>query len=117
MINKNGLTSDKVIKNRKKYGNNSLTKKNNDTFFKLLLETLSDPIIKILLIALGIKTIFLIKDFDWYETVGIVIAIMVASLISSMTNGDHRLFPENYSTTKLRRQYRTHENGESYRIR
>ena len=30
MINKNGLTSDEVIKNRKKYGNNSLTKKNND---------------------------------------------------------------------------------------
>ena len=39
----------------------------------------SDPIIKILLIALGIKTIFLIRDFDWYETVGIVLAILIAS--------------------------------------
>lgn len=106
MINKNGLTSDEVIKNRKKYGNNSLTKKNNDTFFKLLLETLSDPIIKILLIALGIKTIFLIKDFDWYETVGIVIAIMVASLISSISEyGSMRAFnklTEETSLTKVR---------------
>ena len=102
MINKNGLTSDEVIKNRKKYGNNSLTKKNNDTFFKLLLETLSDPIIKILLIALGIKTIFLIKDFDWYETVGIVIAIMVASLISSISEyGSMRSFNKLTEETSL----------------
>ena len=102
MINKNGLTSDEVIKNRKKYGNNSLTKKNNDTFFKLLLETLSDPIIKILLIALGIKTIFLIKDFDWYETVGIVIAIMVASLISSISEyGSMRAFNKLREETSL----------------
>ena len=102
MINKNGLTSDEVITNRKKYGNNSLTKKNNDTFFKLLLETLSDPIIKILLIALGIKTIFLIKDFDWYETVGIVIAIMVASLISSISEyGSMRAFNKLTEETSL----------------
>ena len=102
MINKNGLTCDEVIKNRKKYGNNSLTKKNNDTFFKLLLETLSDPIIKILLIALGIKTIFLIKDFDWYETVGIVIAIMVASLISSISEyGSMRAFNKLTEETSL----------------
>ena len=102
MINKNGLTNDEVIKNRKKYGNNSLTKKNNDTFFKLLLETLSDPIIKILLIALGIKTIFLIKDFDWYETVGIVIAIMVASLISSISEyGSMRAFNKLTEETSL----------------
>ena len=102
MINKNGLTCDEVIKNRKKYGNNSLTKKNTDTFFKLLLETLSDPIIKILLIALGIKTIFLIKDFDWYETVGIVIAIMVASLISSISEyGSMRAFNKLTEETSL----------------
>lgn len=71
-------------------------------FFKLLLETLSDPIIKILLIALGIKTIFLIKDFDWYETVGIVIAIMVASLISSISEyGSMRAFNKLTEETSL----------------
>ena len=64
---------------------NQFTKKKQDSFFKLLLMTFSDPIIKILLIALGIKTIFLIRDFDWYETVGIVIAIMIASLISAVS--------------------------------
>ena len=92
-MNYNGLTNEEVIKSRSKYGSNIFSKKQQDTFFKLLLETFSDPIIKILLIALGIKTIFLIKDFDWYETVGIVLAIMVASLISSISEyGSMRAF-------------------------
>lgn len=92
-MNVNGLTEEEVIQSRKKYGSNIFSKKKQETFFKLLLETFSDPIIKILLIALGIKTIFLIKDFDWYETVGIVIAIMVASLISSISEyGSMRAF-------------------------
>ena len=85
MINTNGLSNEEVIKSREKYGMNIFSKKKQDSFFKLLLETFGDPIIKILLIALGIKTIFLIRDFDWYETVGIVLAIMVASLISSIS--------------------------------
>lgn len=92
-MNNNGLTNEQVIINRGKYGKNIFTKKKQDTFFKLLMETFSDPIIKILLIALGIKTIFLIRDFDWYETVGIVLAIMVASLISSISEyGSMRAF-------------------------
>ncbi|MBQ6494940.1 MAG: calcium-translocating P-type ATPase, PMCA-type [Bacilli bacterium] len=81
----NGLTNKEVIVNRKKYGTNEITGVKKDTFFKLLLESLGDPIIRILLIALGIKTIFLIKDFDWYETVGIVISIIIASLISTIS--------------------------------
>ena len=93
MINNNGLSDKEVIINREKYGENIFTKKKQDTFFKLLLETFSDPIIKILLIALGIKMIFLIRDFDWYETVGIVLAILVASLISSISEyGSMRAF-------------------------
>ena len=93
MINNNGLSDEEVIINREKYGENIFTKKKQDTFLKLLLETFSDPIIKILLIALGIKIIFLFKDFDWYETVGIVLAILVASLISSISEyGSMRAF-------------------------
>lgn len=81
----NGLSDKEVINNRKKYGTNQIVGGKRDNFFKLFLESLGDPIIRILLIALGIKTIFLIKDFDWYETVGIVIAIIIASLISTIS--------------------------------
>ncbi|MCI8446729.1 MAG: calcium-translocating P-type ATPase, PMCA-type [Bacilli bacterium] len=80
-----GLTDKQVVENRSKYGSNQITSKKRDSFFKLLLQTLGDPIIKILLIALAIKTIFLIQNFDWYETVGIVIAIFLASFISTIS--------------------------------
>jgi len=85
MNNYQGLNEEEVIINRNKYGSNIFTKKNHDNFFKLVLETFSDPIIKILLIALGIKTLFLIRNFDWYETIGIIIAILFASLISAIS--------------------------------
>lgn len=89
----NGLTEEEVVQNRKKYGSNELSKKKRDSFFKLLIGTLGDPIIKILLIALAIKTVFLFKNFDWYETIGIVIAILLASLISSISEyGSEKAF-------------------------
>lgn len=81
----NGLTDEEVLESRKKYGSNELSKTKKDGFFRLLLSTLGDPIIKILLIALAIKTIFLFKNFDWYETIGIVISILLASFISSIS--------------------------------
>lgn len=82
---KNGLTQEEVIKSREKYGSNALENIDKISFFKKLLESLGDPIIRILIIALGIKMVFLIKDFDWYETVGIVIAIFIASFISTIS--------------------------------
>ena len=61
--------------------------------FSLFIETLGDPIIKILLIALFIKVIFLFKDFDYFETIGIVVAILVASLISAISEyGSNKAF-------------------------
>lgn len=93
MFNINGLSDEDVKQSRKKYGNNSISGKSRNTFFRLFIETLGDPIIKILLIALAIKTIFLFKDFDYFETVGIVLAILITSLISAISEfGSNRAF-------------------------
>lgn len=80
-----GLTDIEVIESRKKYGTNELTKIKKKTFFKILLESLGDPIIKILLIALAIKLLFIFSKYDWYETIGIAIAVMLASFISTIS--------------------------------
>lgn len=93
MYNTNGLKEDEVKESRKRYGSNSINEKNKNTFFNLFIETLGDPIIKILLIALAIKTIFLFRDFDYFETIGIVLAILVASLISAISEyGSNKAF-------------------------
>ena len=81
----NGLSDADVIKSRKEYGNNEISGSKRNSFFKLLLESLGDPIIKILLIALSVKLIFLFRDFDWFETIGILIAIFFASFISTIS--------------------------------
>lgn len=80
-----GLSNEAVEESRKKYGTNEITKQKKNTFLKLLLESLGDPIIKILLIALAIKVVVLFRNFDWYETIGILVAIFLASFISSIS--------------------------------
>lgn len=92
-MNNTGLNNEEVIKSRKKYGNNSINLSKQNKFINLLLESLGDPIIKILLIALAIKVIFLFKDFDFFETIGIVIAIFTATFISSLSEyGSEKAF-------------------------
>ena len=93
MKSNSGLTSREVEEQRKKYGSNNISIKKSNKFINILITSLSDPIIKILLIALAIKVIFLFSSFDWYETIGIVIAIFVASFISSISEyGSEKAF-------------------------
>lgn len=88
-----GLTDNEVIESRKKFGSNIINSNKKNSFIKQYIATLGDPIIRILLIALGIKTVFLIQNFDWYETVGIVIAIFLASFISTVSEyGSEKAF-------------------------
>lgn len=81
----NGLNNKEVQISRNKYGSNSLTKIKQKNLLSLILESLGDPMIKILLVVLGIKIFFLFQNSDWYETIGILIAIIIASLISALS--------------------------------
>ena len=80
-----GLSNEEVELNRKKYGTNSITNVKSKGFFRLLLESLGDPIIKILLVALAVKVVFLFQDSNYFETLGILIAIFLASFISTIS--------------------------------
>ncbi len=91
--NKDGLNDMEVEESRRDNGSNVITETKQNSFLGLLLESLGDPMIKILLIALAIKTIFLFQNFDWFETIGIVIAIFVASFISTISEyGSEKAF-------------------------
>lgn len=93
MFKVKGLSSDEVISSRKKYGTNKITERKRSTIFGFVLESLNDPIIKILLVALGIKIMFFINDSDIYETIGIIVAIILATVISSLSEyGSEKAF-------------------------
>lgn len=106
-----GLNDEAVIKARKEYGTNEITKQKKNTFLKLLLESLGDPIIKILLIALAIKVVVLFRNFDWYETIGILIAILLASFISTISEyGSEQAFSR-LQEESLKTKARVRRNG------
>ena len=57
----NGLTDKEVALSYEKYGTNTISTTQKNSFIKLVLESLGDPIIKILLIVLAVKTFFCFK--------------------------------------------------------
>ena len=100
MFDIKGLTKEEVLNNRKLYGSNKITEKKKTTILSLIIESLNDPIIKILLIALGIKILFFINDSDIYETIGIIVAIILATVISSLSEyGSEKAFQKLSNTT------------------
>ena len=90
---KTGLSSKEVSINRTKYGSNKLTIKKKNTFIRLVIESLSDPIIRILLIALAIKIVFLFQDSNIFETLGIAVSVFLATFISALSEyGSEKAF-------------------------
>ena len=81
-----GLTDLEVKSSREQYGSNTLTELPRDPLFKKFLGSLSDPMIIILLCALVIQLIlFFMGRAEWFEPVGILIAVLIASGVSSIT--------------------------------
>ncbi len=80
-----GLSQNQVEESAKKHGYNVITKKKRHSFFKQFISSFNDPIIKILLGALFFNALFWIRDFDPYEAVGIILAILISTLISALS--------------------------------
>ena len=80
-----GLTEAEASDSREKYGQNKLSAAKRISFFRRFLSNLGDPVIKILLAALAINLLFLIRGGDIYETVGIGISVLLATLISTLS--------------------------------
>ena len=77
-----GLTSEEVRRSKEKHGDNRLERQKTKGFFKRYIENLNDPIIKILIGALVINAIASLGRINWAETLGIVAAILIATMVS-----------------------------------
>ena len=80
-----GLSEREVEESRKKYGRNILSPAKKKSFMRKFFENLSDPVVKILIGALVINIIFMFKRANWVETVGIAVSILLATLISTLS--------------------------------
>lgn len=85
-MEKRGLTAEQVEQSRKEHGSNVLTQIPPDPLWKKILEGFKDPMIMILLVALVIQIVLVILGkAEWYEPVGVLIAIMIANGVSSVS--------------------------------
>lgn len=79
------LTKQQVETSRRLHGNNTLPKTERPSFWRQFLAGFGDPIIKILLAALGLNLIVMFRKSDWFEAVGIAAAILLATLVSTLS--------------------------------
>lgn len=76
-----GLDESEVLKNRISYGMNILTPPKRESMWKLYLDKYRDPIVIILLFAAAVSLILAFINQEFIETIGIFIAIFLATTI------------------------------------
>ena len=102
-----GLTDNEVLLSREKHGNNSLKKERSKSFFRRFIENLSDPIIRILLIALGIQIVVTMGKCDFLEIGGIIVAILISTTVSTVSE---------YTSEKSFERLKDSESGEKTHV-
>ncbi len=81
-----GLTQDEVKRSRLEHGTNALTCKEPPGFWTKYFEKFSDPIIIILLVALGINVVFtFLGKVDWFECFGIFLSVLISTFVGAFS--------------------------------
>ncbi len=81
-----GLNENEVKTSRAEHGDNSLSQREKITFWKKYSEKFDDPIIVILLVALGINVIFTFYGMaDWFECFGIFLSVLIATFVGAIS--------------------------------
>lgn len=85
-MKRTGLTAEQVEESRNKHGSNSLTQIPAEPLWKKILKGFKDPMIMILLVALAVQVVlFFLGQAEWFEPAGILIAIMIANGVASVS--------------------------------
>ncbi len=81
-----GLTQDEVKRSRLENGTNALSHKEPPGFWAKYREKFNDPIIIILLAALGINVIFtFLGKVDWFECFGIFLSVLISTFVGAFS--------------------------------
>lgn len=93
-MNFQGLTDKQVEESRAKHGSNSLSELKKEGFWDKLKDNFGDPMIKILVVALLVNVVIFVLaktgvlqgvEAEWYEPLGIAIAIVLATFVSTFS--------------------------------
>lgn len=119
-MKKFGLTDQEVAESKQKYGDNSMTEQAHEGFFDKLKGNLGDPMIKILIVALLINIVLSILGYtgvikegypEWYEPLGIFVAICLATLVSTFSEYRNENAFQKLQEEASRIMVKTYRNG------
>ncbi len=80
-----GLSEKDVSLSKERHGDNALVRHKKQSFLREFMMNFGDPIIKILLVALVANIVIRLRDFNWYETIGIAAAILISTFVSTLS--------------------------------
>ena len=80
-----GLSANEVEISRDKNGRNVISTGKRMNFFKSFISNLSDPIIRVLIIAMSVSIVFKFPNINWLETGGIGVSVLIATLVSTIS--------------------------------
>ena len=84
-----GVKSAEAETLRQKYGSNKLTQLATETLAQKIIKGFKDPMIMILLVALAVQLIlFALGQAEWFEPVGILIAIIIANGVAAVSENN-----------------------------
>ncbi|MDR0330946.1 MAG: calcium-translocating P-type ATPase, PMCA-type [Chitinispirillales bacterium] len=115
-----GLTDSQAAESKARSGDNRLTELARESFFDKLKANFGDPMIKILLVALAINAGLVIgtqtgfitgEKIAWYEPVGIAVAILIATLVSTFSEYRNENAFQKLQEDASRIQVKTYRNG------
>jgi len=113
---KRGLTEAEAERSRQLHGTNELSRKKGKSFISHFISNLSDPVIRILLIALVVNLLFVFWGGDILETIGIGISVFLATLISTLSERGSEAAFRRLSEELGRADVRVMRNGKLCRI-
>lgn len=119
-MKKFGLTDKEVAESKQKYGDNSMTEQAHESFWDKLKGNLGDPMIKILIVALLINVVLSILGYagvikegapEWFEPLGIFVAICLATLVSTFSEYRNENAFQKLQEEASRIMVKTYRNG------
>lgn len=119
-MKKFGLTDKEVAESKEKYGDNSMTEQAHESFWDKLKGNLGDPMIKILIVALLINVVLSVLGYtgvikegapEWFEPLGIFVAICLATLVSTFSEYRNENAFQKLQEEASRIMVKTYRNG------
>ena len=112
-----GLNDKEVKRSRAEHGENVLSTTKKRSFFNQFAMNMGDPVIRILLCALVLNILFLFRNSDIYETVGIGISVFLATFISTISEYGSEAAFEKLRAESEKSVYRVRRDGKVREIK